>query len=229
MATKRDDTETRALLSRLEERLGLPNCYITSDLREEPNDWTFIVKLAVLVEAAVTKVVVANLGREEMYDHVSRLANAQRLDLALTLGVLEKSDVRTLKAVAEVRNAFAHKVENLKHDLASFWRALNPQMNAHLMDSFLSIKQTKGKLDFTQAFYADGTFFRGLIFNLTLFPLISLAKTDKKTSEREKGLWASSAGFEKWAQGSFKMATGLTIVPGNHDIDIVVDLKKPTK
>jgi hypothetical protein len=143
--------------------------------------------------------------------------------------------VRTLKALADVRNACAHRVENLNRDLTSFWLALPAPMKANLLNAFLDIEpDDKSKFKGTQGFAADGKFFRGLIFNLTIFPLISLAETDKRASEREKVLWeATTSGpeLEKWLQGSFKMPDGTRIIaiPGNHDIDVGPNVKKPAE
>ena len=108
--------ERLALYSSLEHRLGIPNGFI-DQLYSETDDWAYIVKLAVLCEAAVTHALVAKVGDEEnraaWYDHFSSLANNRRLELAHKLSVIPKSVKEALDAIAQFRNSFAHEVSNL--------------------------------------------------------------------------------------------------------------------
>ena len=57
-------------LANIESRLGIPAGFIQS-LFSESSDWEFIVKLSVLIEAAVTRSIVTKLGNPAVFDHFS--------------------------------------------------------------------------------------------------------------------------------------------------------------
>ena len=72
MGTNELEIETPLdVIQDLELTLGLPENFYTN-LKSE-DDWSFVVKLHSLFEAAITGVVVAALGKDELGDIVSRL------------------------------------------------------------------------------------------------------------------------------------------------------------
>lgn len=137
--------ERLALYSSLEYSLGIPNGFIEK-LNSETDDWAFIVKLAVLCEAAVTHALVAIVGNEEnravWYDHFSNLSNSRRLELAHKLSIFPKSVREQLDAVAQFRNSFAHEVKNLGGSLSNFFDQCSLDKKRELSSKLLSIKHT---------------------------------------------------------------------------------------
>jgi hypothetical protein len=120
------------ILAGLETRLGVPKGFVVG-LHDEKDDWTFVVKMAVFVEAAVTRVLVQHLGNDLMYDHLAGITNGRRLELSRVLGLLEPYEVGALNALATVRNAFAHNVANLNGSLATYVDSLTGDQKANLI------------------------------------------------------------------------------------------------
>lgn len=182
--------ESDALYAKLETRLGIPEGFISA-LTNEADDWAFIVKLAVLCEAAVTQALVAKtaaIGHEEVwYDHFSNLTNGRRLELAFNLDILSQWDRDKLNALAQFRNSFAHQVHNLGGSLSKFFENCSLDKKVELASKLLSIKHTK---DQDWSFYiANARFFVHLG---ALTPLKNIAKfglDSAKAAEIEKD-WA---------------------------------------
>ncbi|MDO8048468.1 hypothetical protein O3301_08315 [Janthinobacterium sp. SUN211] len=133
------------LYSSLESRLDIPKGFIDK-LHSEPDDWAYIVKLAVLCEAAVTHALVASVGndsnREIWYDHFSNLSNFKRLELAHKLSIFSKNVREQLDAVGQFRNSFAHEVKNLGGSLSDFFKYCSPDKKRELSSKLLGIKHT---------------------------------------------------------------------------------------
>jgi hypothetical protein len=187
-------TGLRALMLRtLEQRLKLPQAYIMS-LHEEPSDWVFIVKLALLVEATLTEYIVLELGKPALYEHMSNTENSKRLQLAVTLGLLEKQDRGMLMMLAEVRNAFAHQVVNLNRTLADYIRELplerKKEIVGHLMGPHGKKQLKEANID-TADWLPDQ--FRGAILDLAVLPLITMSLShSRRERDQERAKWESA-------------------------------------
>lgn len=135
--------ERLALYSSLERRLDIPLGFI-DQLHSETDDWAYIVKLAVLCEAAVTHALVTKVGddenREAWYDHFSNLANNRRLELAYKLSVIPRSVKEALDATAQFRNSFAHEVGNLGGSLSEFFNRCSSDKKRELSSKLLGVK-----------------------------------------------------------------------------------------
>lgn len=179
--------ERLALYNSLERCLGIPNNFIT-ELYSEADDWAYIVKLAVLCEAAVTHALVVHVGNREheaaWYDHFSKLTNSRRLDLACKLGIISKLDREALDAVAQFRNSFAHEVRNLGGSLSEFFDRCTLDKKIELSSKLLGIKHVK---DQDWSFYIANT--RLLIGVGVLSPIKAIAKfglDNDRATELEK-------------------------------------------
>jgi hypothetical protein len=74
--------------------LGL-NEQVVLELIDEPSDWSFVVKLAVIVEAALTQAIASRLDTAELQQHLNRLSVG---------GALEKSSLpQTWELLAQRR------------------------------------------------------------------------------------------------------------------------------
>jgi hypothetical protein len=99
--------ERLAFVEPLEQRIGIPKGTLGPLLREE-SDWAFIVKLAVILEAALTEVLVVHLNQEGMRNHIRGLqmqGRAGRIPLAVAVGALSEEDAAVMAAIADVRNS----------------------------------------------------------------------------------------------------------------------------
>jgi hypothetical protein len=76
----------------IEKTLGLPRQLFAS-LLDEPSDWSFVIKLAVMLEAALTQVISSRLDTPELQRHLARLnldGRTGKLQLAIDLGVIDQ-------------------------------------------------------------------------------------------------------------------------------------------
>ena len=180
------------LMETLEKRLGIPGGFFEA-LIGEPNDWAFIIKLAVLAEAAVTHALVLHVKDDQLFEHFSNVANYRRLQLAVDLGILDALDKNTLAALAEVRNSFAHRVENLNGSLKMYFERCSPAKKVELLTKLVRLDGEMRPRE-TDDFSHHAETFRIWLHLGSLRPLLSIAtyglETDKR--EAEKKQWSLS-------------------------------------
>jgi uncharacterized protein YutE (UPF0331/DUF86 family) len=119
----------------LGDAIGLPPGFYEK-LLKEGNDWAFLVQLQVIVEAAIAHKVVKVLHQEKAFDHVSRLTldgKTGKLQLALSLGILDSSSADALRALTACRNRFAHRITNIGAALDRFGESLDAATKMDLM------------------------------------------------------------------------------------------------
>lgn len=100
----------------MEIKLGLTKGFYASIL--EDDDWTFIIKLSSLFEAACAMSIKSRLNETTLnviIDH-TELANKNcgKLAFLKALGVLTNPQCEFIRKVAEIRNIYAHNVCNVK-------------------------------------------------------------------------------------------------------------------
>lgn len=115
-------------LASLEHRLGIPKGFYARQLKED--DWSFVIKLNALFEAACAHALVTRLGAPELIDQFARLEVADRdrgkVKFLSTLGSISDEQAAFLRRLAELRNALAvvsHDVVPIKSETRS-WRAM---------------------------------------------------------------------------------------------------------
>lgn len=143
--------EEAAQLARLEKKLGIPEGVYLS-LRKEGSDWEFAIKLMVLLEAALGRVIAEHLHNPAMNDHCNSLnmnGRSGKVALAEALGLIDEAERKTFLALAEIRNAFAHKLENISGNLEDFASRLEPQRLGNLLKVCLTVpKRLEDKVSF---------------------------------------------------------------------------------
>lgn len=97
------------------QKLGLPEGFY-NDLQHE-DDWSFVIKLSALFEAAATHALTARLGYPKLLDSFSYLdyANTKygKIKLLKELEIISPEQAKFLTKLAELRNAFAHNISNV--------------------------------------------------------------------------------------------------------------------
>jgi len=100
-------------IKKFEQDLNLPKNFIDSLLAED--DWTFIIKLSALLEAATSNVLTAILHKnlEDVFSYLD-YANPKYGKIAFLekLNILTQEQANVLKKFAELRNQIVHKVAN---------------------------------------------------------------------------------------------------------------------
>lgn len=180
--------ERSKMLIPIEKKLKLPNGFVLG-LRSEVDDWAFVIKLAVLVEATVVTVLLTHLNNEKLRGHLSKLGNEQRLHLAVTLGVLEKEDALILGRLATIRNSFAHRVENLTGSLQTYVSSLNRDQKVEALQNLFRLPNGKKVGNTVNVdFLLNG--FRDVLLDAVMLPLISLSNHDDSVSkEHQRRAW----------------------------------------
>ena len=92
------------------------------DLQDE-DDWGFVVKLAALLEAVVTELIIQTINNEKMNTHVEKLnlmGATGKLNLGKDLGSLNQGLIKFCNAFQPLRNKFVHSTKYLHKSLNEF-------------------------------------------------------------------------------------------------------------
>jgi hypothetical protein len=134
------DTE----LAQIEVDLGISKGFVKS-LLDEPGDWGFLIKLAVVVEAALAQVILDHLGIKQIGAHIDRLSIGGRtgkIQLAVDLELIGRSTQDRLASIASLRNAFAHRVDVVELSLEQHIARMPNEASARLAERLIT---TDGK------------------------------------------------------------------------------------
>jgi hypothetical protein len=105
-----------ALVRPLEEKLGIKPGFLNR-LLDEPDDWSFVIKLASFVETALSHVLTEAIGRVELDQLIASLQMTDdrrgKLGLAKRLYLIDTHRVKFFKVVARMRNGFVHDVRGV--------------------------------------------------------------------------------------------------------------------
>jgi uncharacterized protein YutE (UPF0331/DUF86 family) len=151
-------------------------------LLKEDNDWAFLVQLQVIVEAAITQMVVKALNQEKAFDHVARLAfdgKTGKLQLAQSLGVLDASSADAFRALAACRNRFAHRITNIGASLDRFGESLDAATKLDLLRKMGTLQPERERAECDAGFPAFGAKLRHRLWLSTAMALGQL--TDVRT------------------------------------------------
>jgi hypothetical protein len=100
-------------ISKVESKLGIPEFFIL-DLRKE-DDWSFIIKLNALFEAAATEALVIALNCPKLEDSLSFLDFGNdkfgKVKLLKNLGCIDQNEAKFLQLLFELRNKLAHNIK----------------------------------------------------------------------------------------------------------------------
>lgn len=108
---------------RLSKELGIPKGFVVA-LYEEKDSWSFISKLAQLVEAVFTRAVVDALREPLILDVISNLPQEVRINLLRKMNIIDSEQKSMFKAIAEIRNQYIHDLSNIDVPLDVYIRNL---------------------------------------------------------------------------------------------------------
>ncbi|GAB2615388.1 hypothetical protein ACFONC_07395 [Luteimonas soli] len=115
-----------------EEKLGLPDGFYMALYKED--DWSFVIKLNALVEAACTHSLVARLHAQELSGALAALdlGNSKfgKVALLRSLGSLTSEQASVLKLLYELRNSLAHNITQVSFSFAPYLDALDKNQRA---------------------------------------------------------------------------------------------------
>lgn len=215
---KIDDTPIREL----EAKLGVPDRFFAG-LREE-TDWSFIIKLAALMEAALSSVIVAALGRPEIADTVVAMSLSDnkpgKLRVAQRLGLLDGEQAAFLKQLQKFRNECAHQIQNVNFDLKQRVNALcDPEVAAFARAAAL-IPQGKSSIDGETIDFARGRP-KELLWLGAMAVLLGLAFRNKDAelaNERARLYESFYKAYGVHSFGGLASSPGLTATDAGHGL-----------
>ncbi len=163
------------LVPLLEQKLGLQSGFFESLDGEDENDWSFIIKVHALIEAAVSHLLTEHLQRPELDDLFSRLDMSNKATgkaaFVKALSLLEEPERRFLSSLSELRNRLVHDVRNVNFDLASHVEDMSQKEQDTFLKNFnlLSTEVTNDvrklfRFDPRQALWYAAMAFLGIVY-----------------------------------------------------------------
>lgn len=125
----------------LENLLGLTEGFVR-ELIDEKDDWAFIIKVAVIVEATLGKVINAFLQNPLIEKHIRVLPMGGRtgkIQLARDLGIIGPKSMARLRAIAEIRNDFAHSLGVVQLSIEGYLSRLPSADASALWERFFAL------------------------------------------------------------------------------------------
>jgi len=128
----------------IEKEVGLREGFLEQLRRED--DWSFIIKVHALLEAAISHLLCRVLGRNELAEVLCFVElsdkRAGKMAFVRALGLLEKPDRRFISSLSELRNQLVHKVRNADFDLQAHVNGLTPEKFKAFAQNFDSFSRS---------------------------------------------------------------------------------------
>lgn len=125
-------------ITSFEKRLALPKGFYARLLKED--DWSFVIKLNALFEAACAHALVTRLTAPELIDQFARLELADRdrgkVKFLSTLGCISNEQATFLTRLAELRNALAHNVSQVSFTFDGYVAGMDSNQRRQLAKVF---------------------------------------------------------------------------------------------
>lgn len=122
----------------LESKIGVPENFFKALL--DADDWSFIIKLHALFEAACTHLLLFHFKEPDLSNVFNRLelSNKTTGKIAFlgTLELLNKDNRRFISTLSELRNSLVHDVRNAQYSLSSMVKTLDATELRNLAISF---------------------------------------------------------------------------------------------
>lgn len=137
--------QERDVMAALERRYSLREGFM-AELKGDPNDWSYLVRLQVFLEALLTDAVVAKSGRPKLRDYAQGMnigGNRGLVALATALDVLAVEQGRFITKLADTRNSFAHRIANIDRRLEDYVDALPHEQRTALWKGVLFYQEGK--------------------------------------------------------------------------------------
>jgi hypothetical protein len=109
-------------IKQLEKDLSLPKGFYRKLYKED--DWSFVIKLHSLIEAALSSLIIEALGHTQLSETISRLElsnNATgKIAFVKALNLVNEDHRRFIRKLSEIRNDFVHGISTVSIDLREY-------------------------------------------------------------------------------------------------------------
>ena len=116
------------------------------ELLEQGDDWSFVIRIHALVEAAVSHLLAEVIGHPEMVSLFAQLelsnAKTGKLAFAKELSCLESSERLTIRKLSELRNQLVHNVSNVSFDFRQWAAGLDSNQAKQYCEAFGPLEET---------------------------------------------------------------------------------------
>jgi hypothetical protein len=96
---------------------------------ERDDDWTFVIKTHVFVEAALNHLILSQLNDPKLATIISKLetnnASTGKMAFINAYNLLQRDDIHFIRALSSVRNAAVHNIAHLELDLRTYVASLD--------------------------------------------------------------------------------------------------------
>lgn len=120
------------------DRLELPREFIWNLIEED--DWSFVIKMNALLEAATTHALVVRLNSPEIEDELAQIELADsakgKVKLLRSLGCLGEDQATFIRKLAELRNRLVHNVSNVTFKYEQLIEGLDSNQKAQFVKVF---------------------------------------------------------------------------------------------
>lgn len=121
-----------------EAKLNLPSGFYEKLLKED--DWSFVIKLSALFEAACTHLLSVRLRAPEIESALAHLEQGNsrcgKVVLLKQLGAITKEQAAILSTLATLRNELAHNIANVGFRFSSYIGGLNTDNKRNFVNKF---------------------------------------------------------------------------------------------
>ena len=163
------------LVPLLEATLGIPSGFFHSLDAEGVDDWSFVIKLHALVEAAISHLLTEHLRHTELGDIFSRIDISNKTTgkaaFVDALKLLDKPEKRFMSSLSELRNKLVHDVREVNFNLSEYVAKMNKKQQDVFLKNFnlLSTEVTNDvrnlfRHDPRQALWYSGMAFLGIVY-----------------------------------------------------------------
>jgi hypothetical protein len=134
-----DDFDVGEGILELERNIGVPKNFFR-DLNNDADDWTFIIKLHALFEAACAHLLLHHLQEPELASIISRLELSNKTTGKIAflnkLKLLGSNNRRYISTLSEVRNSLVHDVRHHQFSLVDMVRNMDHKAAQTMAISF---------------------------------------------------------------------------------------------
>jgi hypothetical protein len=127
---------------KLSKQLKVTEDFIT-DIHEDENSWSFISKLAQLVEGVFTTTLVQRLNEPEIFDTISSLPQITRIALSHDLKIISRDQRFLFLTIAEIRNDYIHDISNVGSSLNDYLSGLKSDRKKEIFKRFKPFLEDK--------------------------------------------------------------------------------------